>query len=463
MAEILEAFDRHCHDRPDAPALWSRGESLRLSFAQLAERAQAWCRRLGAARLPAGAPVAVAIGNRVDFPALFLALLRLGHPMASVDDSIPCGERVELCRRLGIGWIAHRAAAAGAAPTALGKIVLEPLALETAARIAEGTALVKLTSGSTGEPSGCCLTEAALAAGIRQIAEGMAITAGDRLLLAIPLSHSYGFDHGMLSLAYLGASLVLETGYYPARLLRDLEQGEVSFFPAVPPMVKALSESAWPCGLPLRRVISAGGPLVAEFASRFHAVSGHHVHQFYGSTETGGISFETSPADGDAAGTVGSPLPGVTIELDAQGMVTVDSAANFHAYLDQPPRGERRVTLADRAERTPSGRLRLTGRTADLLNVGGRRVSAGAIETSLRKLAGIEDAAVIGIADPVRGDRVVAFVVTGDGSLQLEGQPLPVGLASRDIRPLTALPYTDRGKLDRAQLHRLALEGCQGH
>jgi acyl-coenzyme A synthetase/AMP-(fatty) acid ligase len=141
--------------------------------------------------------------------------------------------------------------------------------------------------------------------------------------------------------------------------------------------------------------------------------------------------------------------------------VTVDSPANAHDYLGRSSlchavHAERRVVLGDRGEWTGEGRLRLVGRAADLLKVAGRRISAAALEAALRRLPGVEDAAVVGIEDPLRGDRVVAFVV--GTARPPAGCPLPAGLKARDVRAVAALPYTERGKLDRACLRRLAQE-----
>lgn len=462
MVAILETFDRLCRDRAGDLALWSRAERLRLSFGELGQRVAAWERRLPAPAVDAAVAgaVAVAVGNVAAFPELFLALACRGVPMAALDAGLPAEAKLGLCRRLGFGWLLHRDAelvgsGQGGEALADGVHLLPVAGLERCAPPA-GTLLVKLTSGSTGEPLGICLTAEALAAGIAQIAAGMEISAADRVLIAIPLSHSYGFDNGVLSLAVLGTPLVLEAGYYPATLLTALAQGEVSFFPAVPPMIRGLAESEWPRGLALRRVISAGGPLAPEFACRFRQRSNLAVHQFYGSTETGGISFEAAPEEPAAAGTVGKPLPGVDVALGADGTVTVDSPANFLAHLGRPPRPERRVALADRAEWTNEGRLRLNGRAADLLNVGGRRVSAAAVEAALRELPGVRDAAVVGVEDLVRGDRVVAFLVGSEPALV--GRNLPQGLAARDLRYVEALPFTDRGKLDRCVLRRWAAE-----
>ncbi|HEX4955698.1 MAG TPA: class I adenylate-forming enzyme family protein [Thermoanaerobaculia bacterium] len=446
MSSLLASFREQCGVEPEALAVWSRGEGLELSFRELALRVEARAERLDTAP---GELVAVATGNRVAFLELFLALRARGSVMAAMDGSLAEAAKVALCRRLSIGRLIVAQDGPGEDTREIAVAGVNPPDVRP-------YALVKLTSGSTGDPVGICLTEEALLAGIDHIGRGMGLDRRDRVLIAIPLSHSYGFDNGVLSLAGLGTALILEPGFYPQALLRALVESRATFFPAVPPMVRALAETDWPEGLSLRQVISAGGPLAPEFARGLLERSGQAVHQFYGSTETGGISFESDPEAAEAAGTVGWPLPGVEVLLGEGGRIEVDSAANFSAWLGQPPRTERKVCLGDRGEWTAEGRLRLVGRVADLLNVGGRRVSATAVEGALRTLPGVSEAAVVGLADAVRGDRLVAFLV-GEGG-PLPTSRLPAGLAPRDIRWISALPYSERGKLDRAQLRSWALE-----
>ncbi|HET9768173.1 MAG TPA: class I adenylate-forming enzyme family protein, partial [Thermoanaerobaculia bacterium] len=431
-------------------ALWSRGEGLRLTFDDLAARVEAWRGPLAA--LP-GEPVALATGNCAAFLTLFLALRDRGVPVVTMDGVLPLPARRDLCQRLGVGALLHREAGEGV--TVGDGVQLSTLADVEPVAAPAGTALVKLTSGSTGDPVGVCLSEEALLAGIAHIVEGMAIRPRDRVLIAIPLSHSYGFDNGVLSLAVHGTPLVLEGSFYPTPLLSALVEGEVDFFPTVPPLVRALAESEWPAGLPLRTVICAGAPLPVETARRFRAKSGRFVQQFYGSTETGGISFEDAPGEPEAEGSVGRPLPGVEVRFGEAGIVEVVSAANFGGHLGRDRELTHRVvTPGDTGELDASGRLRLTGRSADICNVGGRKIAAVALEAALRGATGVEELAVVGVDDPVRGDRIVAFLVAHGREVDLSA--LPSGLQPREVRLVDDLPYTERGKLDRQALRQLA-------
>jgi acyl-coenzyme A synthetase/AMP-(fatty) acid ligase len=488
MTLLLERLARQVRDGHDRLAIWSRGENRQATFGQLAERVAAWSTVLAAAVAEPLLPCGLALGNGMAFGELFLALRLLGTPVVLLDGSLPLATKLDLCRRLGVRRFLHRdggelasvenqaiehaAIAAGAVSKGGegGEPFLEAThqsfahgVLLTTLDVAEptlppaGTALVKLTSGSTGTPVGACLSEESLGRGIEQIVAGMEIVRDDRVLLTIPLSHSYGFDNGLLSMVAHGTPLILEPSFFPAAILRALRESDATFLPLVPPLVHSLAQVEWPGELALRRVICAGGVLLPEVARRFNEAASGPVHNFFGSTETGGITFERDPLAREAAGTVGFPLPGVTIELDGDGRVTVHSAANALGRFGEPVAGEpgpRPIQTGDTAVFTPEGRLRLTGRSADILNIGGKKVAALEVEAALGRLPGVQQAAVIGVADPARGDRAVAFLVADRWPLQLGA--LPAHLAPRELRRLDALPITERGKVDREALRRLA-------
>ncbi|MEM8993488.1 MAG: class I adenylate-forming enzyme family protein [Acidobacteriota bacterium] len=445
MERLLEPFFRRLRNRPDDLAVASRAEATELSFAALDARSTEWMRLLGDDPRPIG----VAVGNRTAFVELVLAAWRLGVPAVSMDASGSAADRRALCRALGLARLAESAADG----SGVDLVDVDVVARDTP----PGTVLVKLTSGSTGAPLAACFDVDALTAGIGQIGDGMEITDADRVLMALPLSHSYGFDNGVLSLLRLGTPLFLEPSIFPADVLRALRATEATVLPLVPPLVRSLAAASWPGATSLRRVLCAGGALPESSARGFAAASGLPVHNFYGSTETGGICFERRPADPGAIGSVGQPLPGVELLLDGGGRISVRSRANLIGRWGrpQPAAGDgRTVRTGDLGHLDDDGRLRLTDRVANLLNIGGRKIAAVQVEEALRSVDGVRDAAVVGVPDDVRGERSVAFVVADRWPIDL--RPVPSRLRPREVRRVDALPHSARGKLDRHALRRLA-------
>ena len=193
----------------------------------------------------------------------------------------------------------------------------------------ETVGAIKLTSGSTGTPRGVVVSSAALAADEAQLALTMGLTAADRHVGAIPFSHSYGFSSVVMPALMRGALAIVpdeRSAMAPLAAARDLE---ATFFPAVPAWLSCWVRLASPPPLPpsLRLLTSAGAPLAPETARAVRERFGLPVQVFYGASECGGIAFDR---EGTAAeqGTVGSPVEGVAIELDAEtGRLRVRSAA----------------------------------------------------------------------------------------------------------------------------------------
>lgn len=450
---ILSALARQGRDRGSREALRSEGERASLTFGELEERVAAWQASLRRAGVEPGALVALATGNTLSFPALFFALRAIDAAVLAIDDGLKPSGTLEVCRRMGASWVIHRQPELGGDALA-GSVRIARL--EGGTPPPAGTALVKLTSGSTLNPRGACFTEEALLEGIDHIARGMSLTADDRVLVSIPLSHSYGFDNGVLSLAAVGTPLVLQPDVLPAALLQTIRDRAITFFPAVPALVRTLAHAEWPRGLPLRGAICASAPLSCDAAEAFRAASGIRVQQFYGATESGGISFETRPQEAASEGCVGFPLPGVRIEINEVEGVRVHSKANRFAILPSGEETPTHVVTGDRASFTPEGRLRLLGRLQVVGNIGGIKVDLGAIDQFLRALPGVGDAAVLPVEDPVRGHRLVACVesnVHSPGSLLvLCRERLSAREVPSEIRVVERLPRTARGKLDRCAL-----------
>ncbi len=456
---FCSALARQARDQGGREAVRSEGERASVSFAGLEERSGAWEQALQKAGVAPGTLVASSTGNTLAFIETFFALRRLGAAVLIIDDGHAPAGTLEVCRAMGASGVLHRNPALGGAAIEGAPDPTVRLATLAGSAPPDGTAVVKLTSGSTLNPRGACFTEEALVEGIDHIARAMSLTPRDRVLVSIPLGHSYGFDNGVLSLAAAGTPLVLQPDVLPAALLPSIRDRGITFFPAVPALVRALSQVEWPEGLTLRGVICASAPLSAETARAFRAASGMSVQQFFGATESGGISFETNPDEEDAGGCVGFPLPGVRIEMHPEEGVLVHSPANRFALLPSRETPPRHVATGDRGELTPEGRLRLLGRIQVVGNIGGIKVDVGAIDAFFRALPGVGDAAVLPVDDPIRGHRLVAYVeseVHSPGSLlELCRARLSAREVPSEIRVVVQLPRTARGKLDRSALQEM--------
>jgi acyl-CoA synthetase (AMP-forming)/AMP-acid ligase II len=451
---FCEALARQVRDRGGEPALASEGERLSLTFRDVADRVAAW-----QAALPAfEGMAALATGHSASFVELFYALRGRGAAVLSLDAGLGAG-LPDVARRMRAAVLLHRDPSLGGdslpgSPDPAVRL-LRTGAVETPPA---GTAIAKMTSGSTLHPRAACFTEEALVEGVDHLREGMELAASDRVLVAIPLSHSYGFDSALLSLAAIGTPLVLQPDVFPAALLATMRDRGITFFPAVPALIRALAGVEWPRPLALRRVICASAPLSVEDARAFARASGVAVQQFLGATECGGIAFERRPADPASEGCVGQPLPGVRIELHAEG-IRVHSKANRFAVLP-PEEVSPWVETGDRACLTREDRLRLLGRAQLTAKIGGFRIDLGAIDAFLRGLPGVAEAAALPIEDAFRGDRVVAYVEareqTPERILELCRERLSAREVPSEIRVMDSLPRNGRGKLDREALRGIA-------
>jgi long-chain acyl-CoA synthetase len=449
LSPLCESLERQVRDRSRRVAIWCEAGGRSITFSQLGARVAAWGSALRRAGVQEGHTVALATGNVPAFAEIFFALRRLKATALAVEES----SRV-VSARMGASWIVQGGSEGLVLEGAPDRgIRLRPIPAE--ATVPAATALIKLTSGSTLAPRGACFTEEALLAGVDHLLRGMDITSDDRVLISIPLSHSYGFDNGVLSLAVKGTPMILQPDILPSALLRSIRDREVTFFPAVPALVRALGQVSWPTATSLRKVISASAPLSPEAAIGFARASGLRVSQLLGATECGGISYETRPGDPEAEGCVGFPLPGVRVELGEGGELRIHSKANRFALLPEQPVTPH-VETGDRGSWTPEGRLRLAGRAALVANIGGFKIDLNALEAFFRSLPGIDDAATVALEDPVRGQRIVAYVETTRCSeatlLELCRERLSEREIPSEIRVVPQLPRTGRGKLDRLAL-----------
>lgn len=434
MPETLQqAWTATVASQPDAVALIEGATGRTWTRAQLDAAALAF-----AAQLPATVArqrVTFALPNGPAWFAALLGLLRAGAVPVPLDPSEPAVAQRSL---------AH---AAGAAFAILDGNIL-PVSSRRRPRSAL-PALVKLTSGSTGRPRALPFTHAQMLADGRQVCASMDIRPTDLNLAVIPCGHSYGLGNLVIPLLSQGTALVSADLPLPHALAALAERHRPTILPAVPALLRVLAEADLPADAfsSVRTVISAGAPLAPAVARAFFGKYALKPRGFYGSSETGGISYDRTGDDTLAGLGVGTALDGVSIFPLRGQRVRVRSAAVFG-------RGEH--TPADRARLEPGGRLVLLGRTGRMIKIAGRRLDLAELESALRQLPGIGDAFVSPHPDNL--EDLAAVLATRLPAVHLRAL-LRAHLAPwkipRRLVPVPAFPVTARGKPDTAALRAL--------
>ncbi len=440
--EVDKVWCRTVGNRSRDTALVDAATGHTWTFGEVESAVATGVKELQASGIEAGEVLVLAEPNGLAWVSTFLAAQRLGVVVLPLE------------LQLGVERIRKSARSAGARLLRLSEWEV----VGGDRRCPPGSCLIKATSGSTGEPKLYVFKDEEMLADGRQVMAGMGLEVEDRNYAVIPFGHSYGLGNLIFPLILEGLCIVCGKGYFPQEMLEDLVRHKVTVFPAVPPLVRALSRSEVPTGLCLKRVISAGGRLDARVRDAFMERFKVPVRNFYGSSETGGIAFNRRlPQPGDPV-SVGEALPGVCIELDAQGGVSVSSAAVYTEGnpLRQGKHGK--VEVADIGHWNDNGELELTGRREGEVKIAGRRISLAEVESTIRQMEGVEDCWLH--AYPDRGDELaIACVVAGEVQVEtLRGQlreSLPVWVRPKKCVVVSALPLFARGKACRQQMLEL--------
>lgn len=443
---ILSRWRRVVLERTDDPALLAPDGRVLRTFGGMDREADRW-RDLLAAEDACGGTVALQLGQVPEWPVVLLAAWRLGRTVVVLDLELG-GDRLERTEALcGVTLRVQRSASGP---------VLQSRKFSPLAWPGPAPHLLKLTSGTSGEVRAIRFTAAQLLADCDAVCETMGIRADDRNYGVISFAHSYGFSNLITPLVCRGVPLVVAGDLIPRAVMEGLEKSRATVFPAVPALFRSLAGYS-PPPMPLRLCISAGTLLPGDVARDFRTSWGRKVHSFYGSSECGGICYDSGPDPEPPAGFVGRPLKGVRILRRAgedPALVEVCSAAVGEGYLpatadDALNNGVFRP--ADLLTDTGTGYV-ITGRLLGVINVAGRKVHPHEIERVLRGCPGVREVAVVGVPAAARGEEVAACVA---GEVSVEALRVHCGLhlsswqIPRRWKIVEALPVNARGKTSR--------------
>lgn len=448
MISTLASWLPHwAQQRPQQPAITFDGHTI--SWAELHRRT---LRRAGAL-LQAGAGrgerVACLLLNRPEYYEVFWACQHIGAVFVPLNTRLAAPElndilrdaepRVFLSERA--AGLPQLAAVTAALAADVARIILDPPGTTAAADndtpAASAPALSRLddaaailyTSGTTGLPKGAVISHGNVIASAQMWLVDFQLTGADRHLITLPLCFTGGLMAASMHAFCAGGHLVLMETFDAPAALRLIEHHRITWLIAVPQMLQRLKDDpAWDdTALESLRGIQSGGtavpiPLIEAYRRR-----GVDLMQGYGLTEgCGGSNLYLAPEFAvTKAGSIGragfsndirlTDTDGSPVAAGAVGELELRGPLVFQAYWRRPEATAETFSgdwlrTGDLASRDADGFYFIVGRKKDMIITGGLNVYPAEIERVLERMPGLLESSVIGVADPVWGETVVAVV-----------------------------------------------------
>lgn len=336
-------------------------------------------------------------------------------------------------------------------------------------------ALYMFSSGSTGIPKVVPHTYGELTVELRRPDAPKRYEHDDILINMLPGNHIGGFMTS-IGMANWGASTTYWSDPQPlmlskGRFAHAIADNKITQMIGVPFMYDALASVTDELDYSrVRRFLAGAVPMRKETFDRFEKRFGRRLRQAYGSTECGGISSNEAPEPEIIWDSVGTLMPGVTMELAPAenpfgpecGEIVVQSEQITKGYLDAPETNK--LTLRDGKFYTGDlgmlvdGQLYVKGRTKLLIEVAGHKVDPFEVEEVLAQHPSVAEAVVVGVPDPRTGEQRIKAVVVKSAEEdadtlirfcreRLASQKVPAVVEFRDEIPKSAAGKPLRGRL----------------
>jgi long-chain acyl-CoA synthetase len=348
--------------------------------------------------------------------------------------------------------------------------------------VPEELAQIIYTSGSTGQPKGVMLSHRNLIANADSIIHYLGLKETDSVMAVLPFVYAYG-NSVMLTHLFTGGKLIIENSFvYPNLVLDKMKSEEVTGFSGVAPTYALLlghsnlKNYSFPS---LRYLTHAGGPMPLDLLVKVRkAFDGKDIFIMYGQTEAAARITYLPPKELDRkSGSVGLPIPGVTIKIvDSIGeSVPVGQIGEVAAAGDNIMMGYWRNS--DQTEKTldrgwlrtgdigrldEEGFLYIVGRNSEIIKSGAFRISPYEIEEVLLRHPEVSEAGVVGMDDPILGESIFGVIAPHDGCYPGEQELL--AFCARHLAPykrpkvivqVKELPKSPSGKILRQNIKDL--------
>jgi acyl-[acyl-carrier-protein]-phospholipid O-acyltransferase / long-chain-fatty-acid--[acyl-carrier-protein] ligase len=353
----------------------------------------------------------------------------------------------------------------------------------------DSLATVIFSSGSTGTPKGVMLSHQNLISNIEAVGQVFWINRTDRIVGVLPFFHSFGFTHTLWFPLVAGAGAVYHPNPMDAKSIGELvRKYRGTLLLTTPTFCAGYTRKCYAEEFTSLRYVLVGAEKLREsIAAAFREKFGLSPLEGYGATEMSpviavNVPDHEEPANrqtGGKPGTVGHPLPGVTVEvvdLDTgervpagkEGLLLIKGPNRMLGYLGQPEKTADVMkngwyVTGDIGCLDDDGFIRVTDRVSRFSKIGGEMVPHVKIEEAIQQILGEFACAVTGVPDEQKGERLVAFYTRPDLTpvelwQRLAETDLPkLWLPKREsLHSVEALPMLGTGKLDLRKLKMLA-------
>ncbi len=454
-----------------------------------------------------GDRVVILLGNSIEFVVVLFAVARLGavsvplnirHQLAENKHVLEdCAAKIvvhegHLSERIpapgGPMSVKHAIAIRREGGSPLVELLGAPPVLSGESVEEDETATILYTSGTTGRPKGAMLTHLSIAHSVLHYASTMELTAEDRALLAVPMSHVTGLIALVDAMIHCAGTLVVMPTFKASEFIDLAAHHRITYSLIVPAMFNLclLASNLDGADLSAWRVSGFGGAIMPEATLERIAAKLPNLKLLncYGSTET------TSPAtimppEQTAARmeSVGLAVPcghilvmdadGVEVPYGEPGEIYIGGAMVVPGYFNNPEASEREFKAGywksgDLEIMDESGYLRVIDRIKDVINRGGYKIFASEVENVLLEHPAVVEVAVVPKPCPVLGERVHAFVVlraaVEEGELQrhcatsLSDYKVPEAFHRLE----GTLPRNANGKVLKRDMRLILVDGADG-
>lgn len=286
---------------------------------------------------------------------------------------------------------------------------------------------VILTSGTTGTPKGAQRSSPKGLGGFLGLLDMVPHRSGETMVMAAPMFHSWGFINSVFGLT-LGARLVMDRRFDPARTMKLVDRYGADCLVAVPVMLQRILElddetSTGFRADRLRLTVLSGSALPGGLATEWMDRYGDNIYNLYGSTEVAFASIATPEDLRQDPATAGRPPRGTEIRLldeddndvpaGETGRLFIRNTLTFEGYTGG---GDKRkldgfVSSGDVGHFDAHGRLRIDGRDDEMIISGGENVFPAEVEDLIAGHVEVVEVAVTGVPDERFGQALVAWVV----------------------------------------------------